>query len=264
MRPAQPTSRDCGNQPVPLLFAWRGSSRAAFTSLGPIVLTSLAFAFLLGFVRIKVAAPQFKMADKASWIQLPATGNGVAWALRAKEGGPMLARYEPSDWGPYAPLAAEVLQATRIPARPYAPALRALPPEGLAPPMVLADKGTPVMPRRAPPPAPPLARRECRLAPLLYPLSAVGAATLPLELPPFSAAVDEAMAATDWRFLLRLHPGGGVAEAVALTKAAGSSGPLLENWLRGVCFDPKLAADGEWLAVGIRFNNQTINGTDPH
>ena len=211
-----------------------------------------------------MAAPQFKMASKASWIQLPATGNGVSWALRAKEGGPLLARYEPTDWPAYAPLAEQVLLATRLPAHAYAPALRALPPEGLAQPQVLADRGEPVLPRRAPVAAPPLTHNPCKLAPLLYPLSAVGTAALPESLPPFTPEVDAAMAATDWRFLLRLLPDGGVAEAVSLTKAAGTAASLLENWLRGVVFDPKLARDGGWLAVGIRFNNQPTDGTAPH
>jgi hypothetical protein len=38
----------------------------------------------------------------------------------------------------------------------------------------------------------------------------------------------------------------------------------LENWLRGVSFDPELAAAGDWIAVGIRFNNQPIHGADDH
>jgi len=264
MRPDAPAPKDRTGAAVPLIFPWRGQPRAGFTALLPIALATLAFAFLLGLVRVKVSAPQFKMANKASWIQLPASGDGVSWALRAQEGGPLLARYEPSDWPAYAAMAAEVLQATRIPPRAYVAELRGLPPEALPEPQVLADRGAAVLPRRAPVIAARHDLAECKLAPQLYPLSAVGAAGLPQQLPPFVGVVD---AATEWRFLLRLNPAGGVADAVALTKAAGAAAtaePLIEAWLRRVSFDPKLAAGGGWLAVGIQFNNQPIDGTDPH
>jgi len=264
MRPAPIPPEDRTGTPAPLVFPWRGPGSPAYTAILPVALATLAFAFLLGLVRVKVAAPQFNMASKASWIQLPASGDGVSWAQRAKEGGPLLTRYEPADWPAYAAMAEEVLQATRIGPRGYVPALRGLPPEGLPEPQVLADKGEPVLPRRAPLAAERHDLAESKLAPLLYPLSAVGAAGLPQQLPEFPGVVDAAMAATDWRFLLRLDPAGGVADAVSLTKAPGTAASLLENWLRGVSFDPKLAADGGWLAVGIKFNNQPVHGTEPH
>lgn len=264
MKPAPSTPDEPNGAAVALVFPWHGQPGAVSTTILPVILASLAFACLLGLVRVKVAAPQFKMASKASWIQLPASSDGVSWALRAKEGGPLLARYEPSDWPAYAAMAQEVWQATRIAPQAYVPALRALPPEGLPQPQVLADKGEAVLPHRAPVAAQRHAPATCKLAPLLYPLSAVGPVGLPPELPAFAGVVDAAMAATDWRFLLRLDPAGGVADAVALTKAAGTSSVLLENWLRGVTFDPKLAAADGWLAVGIKFSNQPMHGTDPH
>jgi len=264
MSPAQTNPKDLNSRPVQLLFHWLSPSNSLVTTCAPIVLATLVFAVLLGLVRIKVAAPQFKMASKASWMLLPASANGVSWALRAKEGGPMLARYEPTEWQGYAPLAQESLLATRLPALAYGPSLRPLPGIPLAQAQALADKGEAVLPRRVPISA---ARQNLpagRLAPALYPLSALGTSSLPHDLPTFTGEVDSALAATDWRFLLRLHPDGGVAEAVSLTRATGTAAAPLENWLHGVVFDPKLAADGGWLAVGIRFNNSPANGTDPH
>jgi hypothetical protein len=54
-----------------------------------------------------------------------------------------------------------------------------------------------------------------------------------------------------------------VADCVSLTKAPAPALIALENWLRSVAFDPKLAANGGWLAIGIQFNNQVLHGSDP-
>jgi len=114
--------------------------------------------------------------------------------------------------------------------------------------------------------------------PVLYPLSSTGSGELPVDLPPFPDNQDAAILKADWRFvvfLVRLNPAGAVAESLALNKFAGR-GPnqtpedwaklqgLLENWLRGVTFDPKVTAKGDWIALGIRFNNQPIHGADDH
>ncbi len=246
-----------------LLFPWRGLPSARIPKVIPVILAALAFAFLFAFVQIKVAPPQFEMTRKASCLLLPATGEGALWAMRAKEGGPSLASYQPAEWQAYAGLADEVIQATRIPAREYVPKLRSLPPEGALDPLRLAAKGEWVLPRRVAAFADRKEGSGWQRSPVLYPLSAVGAAGLPRDLPPWHAEIDAAMAAADWRFLLRLHPAGGVAECVALTKTTGAAASLLENWLRGVTFDPKLAADGGWIAVGLRFNNQPAHGTEP-
>ena len=264
MKPARISATQRSRESAALLFHWREPSRSLFARFVPLVLAALVFAVLLGLVRIKVAAPQFKMASKASWIQLPASGSGVPWALRAKEGGPLLARYEPAEWQAYVPLAQELVQATRIPAHSYVPSLRDLPRPPLAQPQALADKSEPVLPHRVPLATPRHDLPAGRLAPALYPLSATGTAALPHDLPAFAGEVNAAMTGTEWRFLLRLHPSGGVAEAVSLTKAAGTVATPLETWLRGVVFDPKLASDGGWLAVGIKFNNQPTDGADPH
>ena len=259
---ASAVSKERSRQEISLIFPWRELPKAACPRVIPIIVAALAFAMLLAFVRIKVASPQFNIMSKASWIQLPATGDGVLWARWAKEAGPFLSRYEPSSWDAYPTMAAAVMQATRIPTRVYVPALRDLPPQTLDEPLELASKGEPVFPRRAPPLAPHPATTEYRLVPVLYPLSPLGSAELPLALPPWPGEVDAATAATDCRFLLRLHPAGAVADCVSLTKTTGPGVVMLENWLRRVAFDPKLAANGGWLAIGIQFNNQPLHGTD--
>lgn len=263
MSKASVITKDRSRLEASLIFPWREFPKAPFPRVIPILLATLAFALLLAFVRIKVASPQFNIMSKASWIQLPASGDGVLWARWAKEAGPFLSRFDPSAWDAYPAVTAAVMQTTRIPARSYVPALRDLPPQTLVEPLELAPKGEPVFPRHALTRAAPPATTEYKLAPALYPLSALGTSALPRSLPPWPGAVDAAMAATDCRFLLRLHPSGAVADCVSLTKAPAPALIALENWLRSVAFDPKLAANGGWLAIGIQFNNQVLHGTDP-
>jgi hypothetical protein len=254
------TTLDPSGEETQLLFRWRGLPDSPFPKFFIVVLTTFGFALLLMFARVKVAAPQFNMASKASWIQVPATGSGAFWTLRAKEGGPSLARYEPADWYAYATLEQELSRATRIPAFRHVPQLRVFPQESPVEALEPASEGEAVFPHRAGAAAERREMAEYRLAPVLYPLSTIGESGLPQSLPPFVGEVDMAMAAVEWRFLLRLHPAGGVADCVSLSNAAGAI--PLEKWLRGVTFDPKLGADGGWLAVGIEFNNQPDHGPD--
>lgn len=256
------TKGQAGSQ-THLLFRWRNLRKSPLPILLPLALASLAFSFLVLSVRVKVRAPQFEMANKASWIQLSDSTDSSSWAVRANENGPMLSRYELSSWHAYAALENGVMQATQMPSGGYVPRLRTLPQECLLEPMAAAAKGETVFPRRAPEAAGPMEMPACKLAPVLYPLCALGAASLPHALPPFAGKIDTAMTAADWRFLLRLHPGGGVADCVALTQADAAAPVLLENWLRGVTFDARLAAGGGWIAVGLQFNNHPIHGSDP-
>lgn len=261
--PTRATPHARSEQETRWIFRWRWPSAAPFPALIPCALAALPFALLLGLVRVKVAAPQFEMASKASWIQLTDTADGRLWAMRAKEGGPLLSRYEPSTCQAYATLEEAPMQATRIAPQTYLPKLRELPQQGPLEPLALAAKGETVFPRRTRELAAPSAMPASRLVPVLYPLSALGECGLPQSLPPLVGDLDAATAAAEWRFLLRLHPAGGVAECVSLTEAAGAGAKLLENWLHGVTFDPRLALDGGWLAVGIQFNNQASRGTEP-
>jgi hypothetical protein len=153
-------------------------------------------------------------------------------------------------------MAREVERATQIPSGEYTPKLRELPQDGPVEALNLASR-EPVFPRRATATATPNEVAECKLVPVLFPLSILGKAGLPQSLPPFQGLIDAA-AATEWAFLLRLNPQGGVADCVSLTKAKGAD--LLENWLRGVAFDATLGKDSGWIAVGVQFHNQPTHG----
>jgi hypothetical protein len=261
-----------GSQPPPAgevqwIFSWRRRTSRLVPIFLPVVVATLGLGVLLALVRVKVAGPQFEMERQGSVIYMPATGDGLAWAIRAKEAGPSLSRYEPSAWEGYPALEQAVVAASLVPALPHVPQLKELPSATAVQPLALAAKGEPVFPKRqaaAPPAPPPVAGK---LVPVLYPLSPMGSSELPRDLPAVPAPLDPDIVKADWRylvFIVRLRPDGGVAESLALNKLAGPGSGQLENWLRGVAFDPKLTANGDWIAVGIRFNNQPAHGTDDH
>ena len=261
-----------GSQPPPAgevqwIFSWRRRTSRLVPIILPVVVATLGLGVLLALVQVKVAGPQFEMERQGSVIYLPATGDGAAWAIRAKEAGPSLSRYEPIAWEGYPALEQAVGAASLVPALPHLPQLKELPTATAVQPLALAAKGEPVFPKHqtAAPPAPPPV--VGKLVPVLYPLSPTGSCELPRDLPAVPDNLDPDIVKADWRFLVflvRLNPDGGVAGSLALNKLAGPGSGQLENWLRGVAFDPKLTANGDWIAVGIRFNNQPSHGTDDH
>lgn len=247
----------------PLIFPWRRRPRRLLPGLAAGVIALLGFGVLLALVQIRVVPPQFEMERQGSLIYLPATGDGLAWATRAKEAGPLLSRYEPTTWDGYPAMDAAVTAAMATASPPHRPQPRELPVDKTVRPPALAAAGEAVFPKPPPatPPAPP---QPCVLVPVLYPLSKLGSASLPQDLPPLPDPVDPALAAVDWQFLIHLRPDGGVAECLALNQSTGPGAARLETWLHGVAFDPKLAAPGDWIAVGIRFHNQPADGADDH
>ena len=248
-------------------FSWRRRTPQLAPLVLPVVIVTLGFGVLLAVVQVRVAPPQFEMERQGSLVYLPATGDGLAWAIRAKEAGPMLSRYEPSTWGGYPAMAQSAIAATRLPLAPHIPQLQGFPPAVAVPPLPLATAGEPVFPQPQTSAAPVLPPVVYQLAPVLYPLSPMVSSALPQELPPVPADLDPKIVAADWRsliFLVRLHPDGGVADSLALNKIPGPGPAQLENWLRGVTFAPNSAAQGDWLAVGIRFINHPTDGADNH
>ncbi len=237
------------------VFPWRGRKRTFFSMLVASVMVGVAFVGMLGAVHVRVISPKPMAPRKASLIYLADDAQGRVLALQAQEGGPFPSRFEPSHWEGMAAVEAEAMAATRQ-AKPYVPRLRDLPKEKRSVPMELAAKGEPVFPKRqsvaraAPDPA------KMRLVPTIYPLSGIPVEAIPAELPPFTGALDSAMTAASWRFLVRLNAQGGVAECVSLEKGGEAGALELETWLHGIQFLTTSEKAFRWIAVGIGFSNQ--------
>ncbi|MEO7097940.1 MAG: hypothetical protein ABI162_01165 [Luteolibacter sp.] len=246
------------------VFPWRGRKKGYFTMIFAHLLVGAGFAILLGTVRVKIISPKPKAPRKASLIYLADDAQGRALALQAKEGGPFPARFDPSEWEGMAALQAEVVAATRRTSQPYVPTLRELPEDGRIQPMELATKGETVFPKRIPATLAAPDPTKLKLAPTLFPLSGVPADALPGKLPPFSGVVDGEMTTAAWRFLIRLNSKGGVMECVSLEKGGEKGALELETWLRGIQFHAAPGKLSRWIAVGIGFNNQPVDGPDAH
>ena len=243
------------------IFRWRGLDGTPFPGLMATIIVGAAFAFFAATIRIRVNAPQQWVERKASIIHLPAEGEGRIWALRAQEGGPFPAKFDPMEWAKSLGADDLLMGATRLSPAPYEPKLRELPAEDGIPSLTLLDKGMPVFPKRVPrtmevPKAAPV-----RVVPLLYPLAGLSLEELPKELPPFAGPVDGLMASASWRFLIRLREDGSVSESIPLLNDKG--GEVLAKWLGGVKFSPSAAKRAEWIGIGVGFANQPANGPDP-
>lgn len=245
------------------IFPWRRRASRLGPLFVPVCLALLGFAGVLALLRVKVGSPQFEMERLGSLVYLPPEGDGQAWAVRAWEAGPALSRYEPAGWQGYAALEREVMAATTVGLPAREPRLRDLPDEGGVSAVELAPRGQPVLPARKPPPAVAVPPRTWRMVPALIPLAPLAGAVMPDPLPPLAGEIKPEMAAIEWRFLLHLRPDGTPDECLALTKSVAGS-EVLEAWLRGIPFDPKLARNGGWFALALRFHNQAEDGTDDH
>lgn len=247
------------------LFPWRSRGGRWSATLLYVGLAGAGFAALLGMVRVKVGSPQFEMERLGSLIYLPGTGDGAVWAERAREAGPALSRYEPATWPGYADLERGIAAATSVTLPPREARLRDLPPLP-ATPVPLAAKGQAVLPDRPVEVPESLPAGKLRLVPSLFPLSPLGGASMPADLPPFSGELKATAAANRqfarWQFLLRLDADGRVLECLS-QNPADEDGTVLAGWLKGVAFDPKLAHDGGWFAVAVRLTNQA-DGTVDH
>ena len=249
------------------IFSWRKRTKPVGLMVLPIALTAVAFALLLAVVQVRVANPQFEMERQGSLVYLPTTGDGEAWAIRAKESGPQLSRFEPTHWDGYPAVEQSIVATTQLPTLPHLPRLHEFPAENALRPPTLAAVGVPILPKPIAPPTPippPVAQR---MEPVLYPLFPGGTDELPQQLPPIPTPLDPKVLEADWRslvFLVRLNPSGGVTDCVALNKIPGPGPAQLESWLRGISFDPKLGAADGWLALGVRFINRPIHGSNDH
>jgi hypothetical protein len=152
--------------------------------------------------------------------------------------------------------------AARWQAPPYVPALRDLRQKEPAVVSRWVSPRGPVLPTRIPAVVAPRTLEKRSPQPVLYPLSGIAAASLPQDLPPFDAAIDPAMAAEPWRFLLRLGAAGEVLDCFPLAGGDAAGPSALDGWLRRVSFQPEPARATRWIAVAVEFANPPADGTD--
>jgi hypothetical protein len=241
------------------VFRWKDPDGSLVPKLTALAITGLGFALMITLVRIEVSPPPGWAENRAGVIHLPEGGDGRAWRLRALEDGPSPSRFDPTTWQGAAALDAELCDAARLPTDRYLPELQRLPPEIGAPAVPLARNGERVFPERR--------GRESGAAnlldlaaearppvPFIFPLSGIAAGQMPERLPPIEA-VEPAMTGVEWRFLLRLATGGGVAECVSITRTDPATDAALEQWFGRVIF-PAEAPEG-WVSVGLVFTQQT-------
>ena len=247
------------------LFQWRRTKEASYHKWIAIALVSGFFALLLTSVRIRVAVPTPWATSTASLIQVGDDPDSQALKLRAQEGGPFLSRLDPAEWAGLAALETEAIDAAFAVRTQYVPSLRELPDDDVVTPPRLASKGEPVFPERPWSPRT-IPAGTLKPAPTLHPLSGLKFDDLPRELPPFDAAVDSAMIAEPWRFLVSLGPSGTVRDCISIAggdEAGAGSAALIEDWLRGVKFKLEPESPARWIAVGVRFVNQPADGSEP-
>ena len=243
------------------VFPWRPLGMSPLPKWLAVLLVGGAFAFFLTSVRVRVSPPTPWAPRKASVIHVTDDAVGRALTLRAREGGPFPSRFEPSEWEGGAAMVQTAFESARSPSPSYVPALRDLP-VGAAPAMCLAAKGEPVWPKHRSAARAPQVSAKLKLAPVLYPRSGISAASMPQVLPPFDSLVDEKITAETWHILVRLDAAGNVQDCVSLAGAAGADPSPLEDWLRRVSFNPEPSKPSRWIAVGLGFTNQPIDGTD--
>lgn len=244
------------------IFRWRGSKQPFFPRLFAVAAAGSAFTFLITAVSVKVDSPEKTALRRGSLIYLQNDSQGRSLALRASEGGPFPSRFELSQWQGLPDLEAAVISSARYSPPPYVPEISDIPPVNLIRPLQLAARGESFFPERQMMPLVTPNLGEMKVAPVIYPLSGVTEATLPVDLPTFTGAVDSAISSASWRFLVRLNNDGSVAECVSLEKGGEAGAAELEAWLQRIIFKPDFTKPARWISVGIGFTNQPADGTD--
>ncbi len=237
------------------VFLWRQPGNPLLAKWIAVLVTGGLFALLLTSVRIQVIPPVAWATSKASVIYVTDDAEGRSLALRAREGGPFPSRFQPSAWEGAAALEQALMEAASWNAPPYVPALRDFPAQGPAP-VPLAVTGQPVLPKRLSAPAAVAAAVKLKPAPMIYPLSGIGFEDVPRDLPPILGALDPAITAETWRFLVRLDSAGHVWDCVSLAGGDLAAPVIMEAWLRRVTFHPDADNPSRWIAVGVGFTNQ--------
>jgi hypothetical protein len=248
----------------PWVFRWRPRKSPVVPKLIAISSVGALFLLLITTLRIEVRVPEKSAPRKASVIHLGDDAESRALILRAREGGPFPARFEPSQWQGLVDLERTVLNAASFQPPAYTPKIAELPDENLVQPVELAVKGQAFFPKHSAVVAPAFPTESRVLAPTLYPLAGITAAGLPRDLPTFAATGEDALAPAPWRVMLRLHPNGSVEQCVSLEKGNDPAAAALVRWLERVEFPSSPNASPRWIALAIGFTNQPADGTDSH
>ena len=245
------------------VFSWRPLGSPVIPKFIALAVTGVAFTLLVTTVRIRLTVPEKSSPRKASLIYLGTDPQSRALALRAREEGPFPSRFELSDWSELAGIERQAMNTAGYQPPAYVPEMRDLSDENRVTPIVLARRGEAFYPNRksmaesAPDPS------KLKLTPELFALSADASDLLPTgKLPPFEAPVDGKFSSPSWRFLVCLNADGGVTDCVSLEKGGEPAADTLTAWLRRLRFKPEPGKSTRWIAVGVGFTNQPIDGPD--
>lgn len=247
---------------VEWVFRWRRLGSPLLPKLIAVALVGFGFTLLVTTVRIRLVLLEKSSPRKASLIFLGDDAQSRKLAMRAREGGPFPTRFELSDWDGLAATEARAMEESRYQPPPYVPVLQVLAEKSLVKPLTLAPRGQAFFPKRKSLPSSSPDVSNLKLAPVIFPLSGMAAKILPDEFPSFKGPVDAIMAGVSWRFLLSVNEQGSVTECTSLAKGAEPAANALEAWLRRLKFQPEAAKPVRWIALGIRFTNQPIDGAD--
>lgn len=242
------------------IFPWRPRGDSYFPKLLALVFVAVLFTLLITSVRIRVATPTPWASKKAAVIFTTDDADSRLLTLRAREGGPFPSRFEPAEWDAVREVEQAAFDAVRWTASTYRPALRPLPEKQPALPL-LFDPSEPVLPTRRAPAIGQTALPMQQLVPQIEPLSGLGRASLPRDLPAFDGVIDAALTSESWRFLLRLGRSGEVLDCVSLTGGDEKQAKLLASWLRKVSFKEDAQA-ARWVSVAVSFANQPLTPAD--
>jgi hypothetical protein len=245
------------------VFSWRPLGSPWFPKFVALAVTGTAFTLLVTTVRIRLAMPEKSSPRRASLIYLGNDPQSRALALRAREEGPFPSRFELSDWAELAGIERQAMDAARYQPPAYVPEIRDLPDENRVQPILLAPRGEAFYPQRKPTaPSTPDAS-GLRLTPVILALSSNAKGLLPEgKLPAFEAPVDDRFSSPSWRFLVCLNADGGVTECVSLGKGGEPTADTLGTWLHQLRFKPEPGKPTRWIALGVGFTNQPIDGPD--
>jgi hypothetical protein len=239
------------------IFSWKRRGEPILPKLIAVAFAVAMFGGLMGFFRIRAAAPNPWGLAKASVIQVLPTPEGRALSLEAREKGPSPARFSSADWPSLIAFENDQLARLSEKLEPYQPQLRTWqdPPPSVP---ALTRPGAMVLPplpepvSKPPPPGPGVLR------PAIWPLSGLTAEEIPQPLPAYEGEVDAAMQADSLRFMVQIDGEGVVQECIALSGGdTPESTAALTAWLRGIRFLRKAGDGMVWAAFRIRFLNQS-------